>query len=121
MPLIQRLPENLKKIVMKKVSPIAAALLCAACSQGPSNADVERAVRAEYTKINNFAGGAFSDALAVEIHSVKSLGCKAAASSPGYNCDVEIDVTLPILGRHTNIMPARLVKASDGWRLVEME
>lgn len=105
----------------RRVSILAAAILCAACSQGPSNADVDKAVREQYAQINSLTAGTLGDALGIEIHSVKSLGCKAAANSPGYNCDVELDASLPFVGRQTSVVPARLVKASDGWRLVQMQ
>jgi len=53
------------------------------------------------------------------LHEVKKLGCAEAQGAAGYNCDVDIDVTAPFVGRTKNTSKLRLIKGSDGWQIVE--
>ncbi len=95
----------------------------AACSRGPSSRDTEKALRSEVEKEMKMAGELFGttlgDAMSVKIHEVRKIGCVRSKEASGYNCDVEIDMTAPFRGRAKDIATLRLVKASDGWRIVE--
>ncbi len=115
---------------MKAIPYIAACgvLLLSACSGEPS----ERAIRkafdrslSEAMQNSGEAGAAFGlspsavESLTPKLHSLKKIGCKAAQGAEGYNCDVEIDIELPIFGRQKDTTNVRLVKASDGWRVLD--
>lgn len=49
----------------------------------------------------------------------KKIACKALSEKPGYQCDVEVTRTLPLLGEQTTLTSMRLVKGQDGWMVVE--
>jgi hypothetical protein len=51
----------------------------------------------------------------ITLHAVKKIGCAPAQGDPGYNCDVEVDATLPLAGRTKNVTKIRFTKGSDGW------
>lgn len=111
------------------ISAVIAALGLTACSIGgePSESDIEKAFRAQTAK----DAATIAATIPVvpgeplfkppQIHSLKKLGCAAAKDTPGYRCDVEIDMTVsaPFIGtrRSKNVVPMRLVKGSDGWVL----
>ncbi|MDX1698894.1 MAG: hypothetical protein R3308_11430, partial [Thiohalobacterales bacterium] len=54
-----------------------------------------------------------------ELHALTRLGCKEAEHNSGYNCDVEVDMSVPFLGRSTQTHTRRFVKADDGWVVIE--
>ena len=54
--------------------------------------------------------------MAWKINSLKKVGCKEEGGA--YQCNVESDIELPMLGHLKQLLPLRLVKASDGWQLV---
>lgn len=71
------------------------------------------------TAANLGASSEQADDLTPQIHGVKKIGCKAATGADGYVCDVQIDVTTPLAGRQTRTSTVRLVRGSDGWRVVK--
>lgn len=96
------------------------------CSGEPSEADIraafERDIAESSESLNKTAqmfggaGKAFTDMLGqAEIHSVKKIGCVEATDAPGYVCDVEVDMTVPLTGRKKDMTQARFVKGPDGW------
>lgn len=78
------------------------------CSGGPSESDIDKAIRTLNSK-------AF---IAAEIHSVKKLGCQAADGAGGYTCNVEIEAKNPFTGVQKGVRNIRFVKGSDGWEVV---
>lgn len=105
-------------------------LLAAGCSGAPSEADIRAAFEKNIAKstasLNETAqmfggaGKAITDMLGkAEIHSVKKIGCVEAKDAPGYVCDVEIDMTVPLTGRKKDMTTARFVKGPDGWVVTE--
>ena len=103
---------------------LCAVTFIAGCSanSGPSNAEVEDAVRANFNTYNEqvkaMEGGMFGN-VEVAVHGVKSLGCKSAISANGYTCDVEVDATVPMAGRSKGVSEIHLVKAASGWQVVQ--
>jgi len=101
-------------------------LFTAGCSGEPSEADIRAAFEKDITKSSESlnktaqmfggAGKAFTDMLGkAEIHSVKKISCVQATNEPGYVCDVEVDMTVPLTGRKKDMTQARFVKGPDGW------
>lgn len=103
---------------MKKLLLLAAALLAASCSSGPGEADIEAAIRAQFDQMNKMTTQ-MGMGESVTLHSAKSLGCKQADGLQGYVCDVELDVSMDMLGRRSYVSPIRFVEADDGWRAVD--
>jgi hypothetical protein len=89
----------------------------AACSSGPSDRDVEQAVKknVEMTgeRIKSVTGITVPDSLRTELRSAKNLGCSDAGGN-AYNCDVEVDIKSPV-GDIKQTSKLRLVKGSEGW------
>lgn len=111
------------KVITAGITASLIALSLAGCSSGPSEGDIGKVVKAEIEKSNhqfdNIAGGMMKGKMQTELHSVKKIGCKEAEGSPGYNCDVEIDATAPMVGRHKETAKIRFVKGDDGWKITQ--
>lgn len=105
--------------------PAAAALLLTAllagCSGEPSSGDVEQAVKASVEasnqQLNKLGGNLVPAGLKTEVHAVKKVGCAKAEGSAGFNCDVEVDATAPIVGRSKQLQQLRFVKGEEGWQV----
>lgn len=118
---------------MKTAHAVLAALLvllAAGCSGEPSDADIRAALEKNIaanseslnktTRMFGGAGQFLTDMIGkAEIHSVKKIGCVAAKDAPGYVCDVELDMTVPLTGRKKDMTSARFVKGPDGWVVTE--
>lgn len=102
-------------------SSLFVALALTGCSGEPSSGDIEKAVKANVEQANQQAkqigGGLISDKMLTQVHAVNKIGCVAAQDASGYNCDVELDVTAPFVGRSKNIGKIRFVEGSDGWQV----
>lgn len=98
---------------MKRHQILARSIACliaitlSGCSGEPSSSDIEKAVRANVDQSNqqakNFGGKFASDNLLTKVYGVKKVGCAAAQGSSGFNCDVEVDVSAPFVGRSKNV------------------
>ena len=93
------------------ISSLLLALALAGCSGEPSSGDIEKVVKADVEKVNEQV----PESMKTEVHAVKKISCVEAKESAGYNCDVEIDVTAPLVGRNKSVGQIRMVKGSDGW------
>ncbi len=104
--------------------PPLLALILAACSGEPSANDIEHALRAEAERSNEdhnaqiLPGTTISLKVTKELHGARKIACVKAENEPGYRCDVETDVTLPLVGRQKNTEKLRFVKGNDGWEVV---
>lgn len=107
----------------------ALALFCLGCSGEPSDKDLRAALERDAAKhsqaLNQTAGifGGHGQTLlgmigTVEIHAVRKIGCVEAGQVPGFVCDVEVDMTVPVVGRTKDMTQARFVKGPDGWVMV---
>ncbi|HEX5658746.1 MAG TPA: hypothetical protein VFX59_16215 [Polyangiales bacterium] len=99
-----------------KILPLA--LLCLvsmSCSSEPSEGDLTQALQPtnENPKI---AAAAKSMGLNTELHGLKKLGCEKTEQDNAYLCDVEMDMTAPMVGRRK--VPARLRAVSSDGRWV---
>ena len=103
---------------MKRFSTLTAAVLLCGCSSSPTNSDVQKAVEVQFAEMNKMTNAAGMGDSA-QLHSAKSLGCKKSSEGQGYICDVEIDVTMGLLGRKLSVSPVRLIKTDNAWRAVD--
>ena len=108
-----------KKYKFTSVFALLLALVLAACSGEPSNSDIEKAYQAGIDQANQLREKIPYPGANFELHKVKKVSCKSAEGSSGYNCDVELDMTMPLLGRTQRIVNVRMVKGDDGWVAVE--
>jgi hypothetical protein len=94
-----------------------------ACSDEPSSSDIEKAVRANVDQSNqdvrNLGGKMITEDMLSKLHEVKKVACAASEGSAGFNCDVELDATVPFIGRSKKTAQIRFVKGSDGWQVTQ--
>ncbi len=85
------------------VKSVAASMLgvLSACSTGPSEGDIKKAVEKSMMGLGS------------EHMSIKKLGCETSGN--GYNCDVEMTMEVPLVGKQTTVANLRFVKGSEGW------
>lgn len=94
------------------------------CSSEPSSGDIEKAIRAAVDQENQQAKKMFGEKIATgdmltKVHEARKVSCAAAQGFPGFNCDVELDVSVPLVGRQKAVKQLRFVKASDGWQVTK--
>jgi len=109
---------------VRNVLTVPLCLLLIACSGEPTEADIRRIYEAQIAKSNEqmvrMGGEEAANLLGKsELHAITRLGCKEAREKSGYNCDVEVDMSVPFLGRSTQTHTRRFVKADDGWVVIE--
>lgn len=119
--------ENIMKYLPLFLLPL---FLLAGCLGEPSDKDLyvavekslnqDTAVLSEAGKALGDAGKTLTDLLVKkELHAVKKIGCVSAQNAPGYVCDVELDLTVPVMGRTKETISARFVNGPDGWVMVK--
>ena len=95
-------------------------VLLAACSSEPSESQLTDAVHEQYDKFNQQAQeamGRVAPEAQFVVHSVRKVACTPVATPPGYNCDVETDMTTPGIGRNKSIMHIELETIASGWQV----
>lgn len=95
---------------MKKIMVVVGVLSLAACSKGPSEGDMNKAVKKAVEDSNRqMASIGFGGPLNSEVPEVKKIGCKDDGEN-AYRCDIEVNNK-----SGKKVVPARFVKSSDGW------
>lgn len=97
---------------MKKMLVLVAVISLAGCGKGPSESDMNKAVKKSVEDSNRqMANIGFGGSFQSEVPEVKKIGCKDDGDN-AYRCDIELS------GKGgKKIVPARFVKASDGWAI----
>lgn len=108
---------------MKKILGITSLVFLAACGSGPSEADMNAAMKKETEAFNKqmtaigSAGGTvgttITDAYKIDAPNIKKIGCKQDGEN-AFLCDVEV-----ITKEGAKATPARFVKGSDGWMMTK--
>jgi predicted small lipoprotein YifL len=99
-----------KENLMKKILVFAAVVSLAGCGKGPSESEMNKAVKKSIDDSNRqMASIGFGSAFSSEVPEVKKLGCKEDGDN-AFRCDIEINGKA---GK--KVVPARFVKGSDGW------
>lgn len=95
----------------------------AGCSGEPSSSEIEKAIKSSVEQSNQQAkeigGSMMSDDMLTVIYEAKKVGCASAEGATGFNCDVELDVSAPFVGRSKKVTTIRFVKSSEGWQAVQ--
>lgn len=101
----------------------SAVFLLFACSSEPSESEIQAVIKAGYDRsaenARTMSGGVLPDSMLPQFFGAKKIGCAAAQGSAGYNCDIEIDASKPIVGRSQEMVKLRLVKGDNGWVIVQ--
>lgn len=98
-------------------------LLLAGCNSGPSETEIHAAIEQSLSSVNNaisgIAGlaGADSEALQARLADLKRISCKKVpnTASPTYECEVQVTMELPLLGKQSGTEIVTLSKTSNGW------
>lgn len=98
-----------------------------ACAGEPSEGDIkdafahsmDQAAVAANATLSAIGGTPGSVDVTTTLHEVKKIGCKSADGADGYVCDVEVDMTLPLMGRQKQASSVRMVESDDGWRVLQ--
>ena len=103
-------------------------VLLAACSGGePSESAIKQVVSEHFGKVNGLTQSMLGDdtehgddtGKIMEVHSVRKIDC-AKEDSKGliYVCTVEVDISMPIVGRDKQTIKIRLTKDNGTWKSV---
>lgn len=106
---------------------VIAGVVISACGGEPTESDLQLAFQTSVGKAQAMAyaltvprGLPKLGSLAeTKLHDVRKLDCQRAKDVAGYVCDVEVDVTAPLIGRTTQIGTVRMVRGTDGWQVLE--
>lgn len=85
------------------------AICLSACSQGPSDNEVESAMKA---RISEMDPGSES---APRVDSAKNIRCVSTGSGSTYTCDVEVEMTVPMVGHMKSVAQLKMIKSGDLW------
>ena len=95
-------------------------MLLAACSSEPSEAELSDAVHGQYDTFNRQtqeAMGRLVPDTQFVVHSVRKVVCTPIATPAGFDCDVEVDMTTPGIGRDKSIKHIELETIDSGWQV----
>jgi hypothetical protein len=86
-------------------------------------ATIKDAYTHEVDQTNNLTRKFGGDQLAIKVNNLKKLGCKESSNKDQFDCDVDIDTTLPIIGNHEQKTTLTLTKGDlgngqQGWIVV---
>lgn len=113
---------------------LCSSLIVSACSGEPSGADIEKAFSRQISTAYQAAvqaaaanprgmqaemmKGVSEKDFKGQIHDLKKLACSKGETSVNYTCQIEIDMTLPLLGQRVKkTEQVKLIKGSDGWQI----
>ena len=91
-------------------------LLLTGCGE-PSEADLKAALEHDLKDANAVTTSVMGDSGKIEILSLKKLGC--AETGGAWQCTVDIQSRLPLMGDKRQTRQIKVAKADDGWQLVE--
>jgi uncharacterized lipoprotein YajG len=102
---------------------IAATFLLAGCTREPSENNIKEAYIHEVEQTNNLTRKFGGDQLAIKVNELKKISCKESSLKDHFDCAVDIDTTLPLIGRHEQKTSLTLVKGDlgngqQGWIVV---
>ena len=94
------------------------AITLTACSGGHSEGDIQAMMEKELEQTNSavtsMVGADMANAMRTEIHDVTLHGCDEVRDDV-YSCDVEVDLTAPIVGRNVQRSSITLAETDAGW------
>lgn len=116
-PVLPRYPRPMRIALV-----LASTVLLSACSGEPSESDLKRVVDGQYNTFNasTKSFGITASAAQFNVHSVKKVGCKKGSAPKEFACDVEVDVTAPLIGRSKSVKNIRVQDNGDAWQVLNV-
>ncbi|MBC7752553.1 MAG: hypothetical protein H7Z73_12735 [Candidatus Saccharibacteria bacterium] len=85
------------------------------CSREPSESDIKTAYSNEVDQTNALTRKFGGEALAIKLNDLKKISCQESnKNKEQFQCNVEIDSTLPMLGKHQEKTTITLAKSDIG-------
>lgn len=79
---------------------VATLSMLAGCSREPSESNIKDAYTHEVDQTNSLTHKFSGDAMKIKVNDLKKIDCKESTTKGQFNCNVDIDLTLPIIGQH---------------------
>ncbi len=93
---------------------LATTVLLTGCSREPSESDIKTAYTNEVEHTNNLTRKFGGEAMTIKVNDLKKLSCKETSRKDHYQCQVDIDSTLPLIGKHQQKTALTLAKGDTG-------
>lgn len=84
-------------------------LFMTACSSGPSNIEVEVAMKARINEMDS------NNEFMPRVDSARNIRCNAISAESAYICDVEVEMIVPNQGHTMKTGQLKMVKLNDVW------
>ncbi len=90
-------------------------LLLVGCSREPSESDIKTAYSHEIEQTNALTRKFGGESLTIKLNDLKKISCKQSPQNKEqFQCDVDIDSTLPMIGKHQQKTALTLAKGDIG-------
>lgn len=93
---------------------ITATTLLAGCSREPSESNIKEAYTHEVDQTNSLTRKFGGDQMAIKVNDLKKIECKESETKGQFDCKVDIDLTLPLIGQHEQKTTLTLTKGDLG-------
>jgi hypothetical protein len=93
---------------------LTATTLLMGCSRGPSESDIKTAYTNEVEQTNALTRQFGGDSFAIKVNDLKKVECKKTEDKDQYLCQINVDVTYPIVGRQQQNLKRLLIKDGKG-------
>jgi hypothetical protein len=109
----------------KSLSFIACVLTAGltACSSGPSNDDVRKAVEVSLEEatqsMQQQMGGRAPPGMSFKLEELEVLGCSKAPSGETYDCDVKMSMDTPMIPIRNKVTRLSMRDTKAGWVIVQ--
>ncbi len=91
----------------------------AACSQEPSEKNLQQAYQDSLNQTNQMTKRIGGDAMAIKLNEFKKLSCDQPNEQKHYHCNIQATLELPLLGPNTQTGEITVVKADKEWVVLE--
>lgn len=94
---------------------LTATTLLVGCSREPSEGDIKTAYSNEVEQTNALTRKFGGEVLAIKLNDLKKISCQESTQNKEhYQCKVDIDSTLPMIGKHQQKTALILAKSDIG-------
>jgi len=101
-------------VIAPLILVLTATTFLAGCSREPSENDIKTAYTNEVEQTNTLTRKFGGESLVIKVNDLKKLSCKETRTKGHYQCQVDIDSTLPIIGKHQQKTELTLAKGDIG-------